>query len=303
MKPFTSHLHITACAALFTTIACLPGAATAAASLDKALSIPMTWDERASFFTVELQVADKKIKLMVDTGSSNQVITESTASLLGLDPAKLPVVGTGKDHAGNPVPIKMLPVLQATLAGQDMDLKTVVIIPDIPDLARLGVAGMISPQLAFDHPMRLDFRQKQWIVNPVSSPFPLDKTITAYWFKKNKVFTQITAEGKQAVWGMIDSGAGSSKFEADYLGRALSEEDCAVRGVAGCGKGQKDTTPTRLDFGGTKFTLPEVVLLKAVKHGDKADEKAQIGMSILRFCSITINKRLDEQISIACVTQ
>ena len=101
---------------------------------------------------------------------------------------------------------------------------------------------------------------------------------------------------------MIDTGAGSSKFEAAYLGRPLTEDDCAVRGVAGCGKGQKDNTPTRLDFGGAKFTLPEVVLLKTIKHGDKPDERALIGMSILRFCSITINKRLDEQIGLACTT-
>jgi hypothetical protein len=300
MKLFPACFSLLACSAISAALASLP--ATAAEPLDKVLNIPLNWDERASFFTVELQVADKKIKMMVDTGSSNQVITESTASLLGLDPARLPVVATGKDHAGTPVPIKMQPILQATLAGQNIDLKTVVIIPDNPDLAKLGVAGMISPQLVFDNPIKLDFSQKRWTVNPANSPFTLDKTSTAYWFKKNKLFTQIAAEGKDAVWGMIDTGAGSSKFEAAYLGRPLTEGDCAVRGVAGCGRGQKDTSPTRLDFGGAKFTLPEVLLLKTIKHGDKPDEKALIGMSILRFCSITINKRLDEQIGLACTT-
>ncbi|MFC0351434.1 aspartyl protease family protein [Undibacterium danionis] len=298
MKLLQACFNLSIYSALFTTLINLPAAATE--PLNKTLNIPLNWDERASFFTVELLVADKKIKMMVDTGSSNQVITESTAKLLGLDSSQLPVVATGKDHAGKPVPIKMQPVLQASLAGHAIDLKTVVIIPDNTELAKLGVAGMISPQLVFDNPIKLDFSQKHWTVNPANNPFPLGKTSIAYWFKKNKLFAPIAVEGKDTVWGMIDTGAGSSKFEAAYLDRQLIEEDCAVRGVTGCSKGQKNTTPTKLEFGGTKFTLPDVVLLKTIRHSDKADEKALIGIDILRSCSITINKRLDEQIGVTC---
>lgn len=303
MKSFKVCVKTIRCFAFLVVVACLGKGVVAAELMDKPLNIPLTWDERASIFTVELQVAGQKINMIVDTGSSNQVITESTARLLNIDTAKLPVVGTGKDHAGNPVPIKMLPALQVSVAGHDTNLKTVVIIPDNPDLAKLGMAGMISPQLMFDNPARLDFRQRQWLINPVATPFFIDKPGKAYWYKKNKIFTEIAVQGKDTVWGMLDSGAGSSKFEAAYLGRELTEADCAIQGVAGCGKGQKDDTPVTLAFGGAEIKLPQVVLQKKIQHGDKPDEKALIGMSILRFCSITINQRLDQEIGIACTTR
>lgn len=282
--------------------------ATSSASADESaesvpLIIPMTWNAQASVFTVDVNIGNANLKLIVDSGSSNQVINDSTAKLLGIDTSKLPEVGKGKDHAGNPVPIKVLAMLNASMASHEVTLNNVVIIPDNPDMSKLGIGGVLSPQLLFDNPIQLDFARQEWLVNPKAMPFALEKTSKAYWYKKNKIFTEIAAEAHAPVLAMLDTGSGTTKFEADYLGRSLKEMDCAVRGVAGCGKGQRDDTPTKISFAGKELTLASVVLQKEIRHSDKTDERALIGMSILRFCSITINHRLDEQIGIACMNE
>lgn len=131
-------------------VAGLPGNASGRAGKSPAASIlfetPITFhvtDRDVFCPMVEVSIRGKMTKLILDTGSTDHVLTIEMANKVGLksEPAE-----PGTDHAGEPVPSWSLGEVAIQMEGKELLLRKAQAIKGPAPFEGWGVGGFLSPQ-------------------------------------------------------------------------------------------------------------------------------------------------------------
>jgi hypothetical protein len=208
------------------------------------LDVPITYeagDERIHTPMTRVAVGGVPTKLILDTGSSDHVLTRALAeqASLPMEPAE-----PGIDSTGAAVPSWSVGQLSVDIDGRSFDLHDAVVIEGPPPFAGWGVGGFLSPQhlhssawvvldLASDRLVLLDASPNQvaaWLGarSPQSRLLTLDRLAD-----DPTILVRAAIEPFEPVVTLLDSGGKSTMFVGSAVPGLLGSEGEAGRGVGG----------------------------------------------------------------------
>ena len=260
------------------------------------LDVPITFqvgDQLTHVPMVEARIAGVGTKLILDTGSSDHVLTLELAesARLATHPAE-----PGTDSTGAAVPSWSVGELAVTIADASFELHDVVAIAGPPPFAGWGVGGFLSPQhlhptswtvldLAADRLILLDGDEGKvaaWLATRSPSHrmlrlarVPGDATIQV----------QTSLESFGPVVTLLDSGGKSTEFVAS----AAPDLADGPRGSSGHGVGGGEVVGTiaegqRLLVGNTRLNVPRLVIRDYMD-----DQDGLVGMDLIRGTVLVVS--------------
>jgi hypothetical protein len=240
---------------------------------------------------VEATVADVDTLLILDTGSTDHVLTRELLGRVG-------VVGTpaedGTDHAGAPVPSWSVGDLEVRISGVPLALRDVVAIDGPPPFAGWGIGGSLSPQHL--HPtarVLIDLIGDRLVIAegvgdvdaslmagvPSLRPLRLDRA-------QDTTTVAVTAavEPFPPVTTMLDTGGRATEFARSSVpGLAGGVEREAGAGVSGAPVIGADAGAQVLLVGGARIPIPNLVVR------DRMDgPSGLVGIDVLRGTALIV---------------
>ena len=243
---------------------------------------------------VEAEVAGIPMRLIVDTGASEHVLTVDLARRagLGLEPDE-----PGTDAAGDPVPSWRAGHIPLIIAGATFSLEQVPVAEGPPPFAGWGIGGFLSPQglhrsasvmldLASDRLSLVD-EPARVAAAALAERHPGLRPVTLERVRTDTTILVRTAIGEYPeVVTLIDSGARSTSFAAAVLpGITGGAEEVTGRGLGGREIRSPVVEGAVLHAGGASLRIGALHLT-----ADRAGEvDGIVGMDLLRGTALVLS--------------
>lgn len=264
-------------------------------SLRTLLDVPITFDTGEGPThapMVYVAIHGTPTKLILDTGSTDHILTIELASRLGL-PTEPGEAGT--DSTGASVPSWALGEVPVQIADQSFDMHGVVAITAPAPFSGWGIGGFLSPQHL--HPSAwavLDLADDRFVL------LDGDETdVTAWLTARHSSFRLLHLEREAgdgtilvraaiepfaAVATMLDSGGKRTTFSASAVpGAGSRTRTSSGRGVGGTEAFGAEVRDQTLLVGDARLPLATLLL------GDEIDGSGLVGMDVLRGTVLTVS--------------
>jgi hypothetical protein len=264
------------------------------------LEVPITFDvggEATHAPMVEANVAGTSTKFIVDTGSTDHILTRELADRVGLnsEPGE-----PGTDGVGASVPSWTLGDVPVQIGDQDFTLQAVVAIMGPAPFAGWGIGGILSPQHL--HPTahvvvdlldrRLTFVEGALLGvvalvaarSPTLRPLTLDRAAG-----DSTILVHACIDPFDPVVTMLDTGGKRTEFVPSAVpGLRGRRRGSGGRGVGGGQAFGAEVENQTLRVGDTTLAVPTLLL-----RDDIGNAPGLIGMDILRGTVLVVSA--DEQ--------
>ena len=206
------------------------------------VDVPITFDTEDGTTVhspmVEATVAGIATRLILDTGSTDHVLTKELVDRVGVgaEPAE-----DGTDHAGAAVPSWSVGELEVRIAERPFALREVVAIAGPPPFAGWGVGGFLSPQHL--HPtarVLIDLLNERLVIVESSGADVDAWLIARVPLLRPIVLGRVPGEATVAVSASIEPFAAVSTL-LNTGGRQTEFASAAVPGLRGTGDGRGGT--------------------------------------------------------------
>jgi hypothetical protein len=260
------------------------------------LDVPVTFDvgdEQTHVPMVRANLGDIATKLILDTGSSDHVLTIELAeqARLTTEPAE-----PGTDSTGADVPSWSVGDLGVDIADASFALRDVVAVAGPAPFAGWGVGGFLSPQHL--HPTG-------WTVLDLASDRLIlldgDEAEVAAWLARRSpslrllrlervagdptIEVHASLEPFDAVITLLDSGGKSTEFVASAVpGVTGGSRGSSGRGVGGGEVFGSVVEGRSIVVGGTRLRVPKVVIRDSMVGHD-----GLVGMDVLRGTVLVVS--------------
>jgi hypothetical protein len=235
---------------------------------------------------VRASIAGKEALFLLDTGSSDTVLTESFATAVSLESG---TALAGQDSGGHAVKGHRAGPIEARF-DQGRVVRTIMrvsVIP-LPPLEALGLAGVISPQtLVGDGCVSVDF--PVGIVTLASAEAPGCRSDVrdagdahGDWAKNGRPYIDVrpAIDDQRSVSFLLDSGASRTRIPQDFAVNPASTKWEAGQGVAGIVTGTAIVGAVRLRIGRQGITVDAPGL---------ATKAPSLGFDVLRRARLTLH--------------
>ena len=260
------------------------------------LEAPITFrvgDEVTHAPKVEARVAGSPTKLILDTGSTDHILTTELTDRLGL-PRTAGEPGT--DSAGASVASWALGDLPIQIAAVSLPLHDVIAIAGPAPFEGWGVGGFLSPQhlhptahavldLAHDSLILLEGDEAE-VLPWVAARFPDLQPVTLERASGDStVLIHAAVDDFDPVVTMLDSGAKRTEFAALAMpGLRGGERQMSGRGVSGTESYGLQVEGATLRVGGVTLTLPSLLV-----RDEPGNAPGVIGMDVLRGTVLVVS--------------
>ena len=261
------------------------------------LDVPITFDvgdqQRTHAPMVHATVAGTPTKLILDTGSTDHILTIELAEQIGLraEPGE-----AGTDSTGASVPSWMLGEVTAEIADQAFVLRDVVAITAPAPFPVFGIGGILSPQ---------HLSPGRWAVLDMAADrfFLLDaeETDLSEWLRERTpdhqllrlkrapgdatILVHAAIEPNHAVVTMLDSGGKRTQFtQAAVPGTGEGPQTSSGRGVGGGESFGAELRGQTLVVGEAKLPLATLIVSPEMDGRD-----GLVGMDVLRGTVLTVS--------------
>ena len=253
------------------------------------LEVPITFDvggEVTHAPMVEATVGGTRTKLIVDTGSTDHILTRELADMAGLksEPGE-----PGTDSNGASVPSWTLGEVTIQIGDRTFTLRSVVAITGPEPFADWGIGGILSPQHLhptayvvvdlLDHALILVEGNAAdvtpWVAarSPTLHPHSLDRAS-----RDSTILVHAAIDPFAPVVTMLDTGGKRTEFGASAVpGLRGDRQGSGGRGVGGGQSFGSEVEDQRLRVGNATVPVPRLLL-----RDDIGNAPGLIGMDILR---------------------
>ena len=242
---------------------------------------------------VEAEVNGLRTLLVVDTGSTDHILTTDLVEALGLQTTE---GETGTDSSGAPVPSWCLATATVTLARRELRIHDLVVIPPPEPFRTGGIGGILSPQhlaapewavldMAADRfcLLEADADLADWLARSHEDGGLADRLEPAP--SDGTVMTTAAIAPHEPVPTMLDTGARVTEFATSAVpGIEEGERRSVGRGVGGTERFGRAVTDRELILGSQRIPLASLVLVDG--HGDAL---GLVGMDVLRGTVLALN--------------
>jgi hypothetical protein len=261
------------------------------------LDVPITFDvgdqQRTHAPMVHATVAGTPTKLILDTGSTDHILTIELAEQIGLaaEPGE-----AGTDSTGASVPSWMLGEVEVEIADQAFVLRDVVAITAPAPFPGWGIGGILSPQhlrpgawavldLAADRFVLLDAEEPD-IVAWLGERTPDHQLVRLERAPGDEtVLVRAAIEPNDEVVTMLDSGGKRTQFtQAAVPGTSEGPQTTSGRGVGGGESFGAELRGQTLVVGDTKLPLATLIVSPEMDGRD-----GLVGMDVLRGTVLTVS--------------
>lgn len=234
---------------------------------------------------VHAQVNGEDALLIVDTGSTDHILTTDLTDRVGMhrEPGE-----PGTDSAGASVPSWLVHAAEVRVAGHEFRFRDLPVIDPPPPFSTGGIGGLLSPQhlhpnayavldLVSDRLTVVDVGDELlvWLASQHPALRPLQLAAVA---GEGTVLIRAGIEPYPDVVTMLDTGAKVTAFAAsDLPDLAGGETRSSGRGVGGSESFATETLARTLRVGTARLPLPRLLL--GAGHGEA---RGLIGMDLLR---------------------
>lgn len=185
----------------------------------------------APFPLTACQAGDAATACIVDTGASQTVVSRALADRLGLHrtQASFPV-----GSASGQVTQAHLAVLPLLGAGGLVVRRLPVLVMDMPELDRIGISMVVSPQQAF-HGLtaRIDLGRRRLVLSKGAAPEPSGGVSVPYVLAGFDLAVEARIGDGPAAWFGLDTGMeGAYSVASSYGGAGRTTEQLEVAGTS-----------------------------------------------------------------------
>lgn len=251
------------------------------------LETPITFDVTGRTVhspMVQLKVAGTTTKLILDTGSSDHVLTIALADRAGLKPV---ATEPGTDHAGAAVPSWALGEVSVEIENTTLPLQQVVAIEGPPQFEEWGVGGFLSPQKL--HPTAvvvIDLAENQLVLVEGDSQdvlaWLLERHPTLRLLSLEREYgdtlaTKAALEPFAPVVAMLNTGSSATEFATETVPglRGRQAEETGL-GLSGTSIESEEVTGQTLLVADARFPLSLVLVREHMPP-----PHAMMGMDVL----------------------
>jgi hypothetical protein len=264
-------------------------------NLRTALEVPITFDvgdEVTHAPMVHVTVTGTSTKLILDTGSTDHILTIELAEEIGLqaEPGE-----PGTDSTGASVPSWTLGEVEVEIAGQAFAMRDVVAITAPAPFPGWGVGGFISPQ---------HLQPGAWAVLDLAADrfFLLDgeeADVTAWLSERmpglqllrlerapgdGTILVRAAVEPFGGVVTMLDSGGKRTQFTQTAVPGASGAQASSGRGVGGGESFGAEVRDQKLIVGEARLPLAALIVSPEMDGRD-----GLVGMDVLRGTVLTVS--------------
>jgi hypothetical protein len=106
--------------------------------------------------------------------------------------------------------------------------------------------------------------------------------------------------GAAVVFAEVDTGSSTTEIATTTTTARAGENACTAIGVSGkCVEAGTSSSQVAVVFAQHAFTLP-VTIVESIDHAPDLDERALLGMDILRSCAIALPQRVQQDLLVTC---
>jgi hypothetical protein len=235
---------------------------------------------------VAATVAGNDTLLVLDTGSEVHLLTAETAERAGLT---LEEGEEGTDHGGTTLPSWSTGDVELRLAGEELPLRDVVVVPPPPPFPRWGIGGILSPQLLHQQArIVIDLvRDELLVVDAVpddvtarlAARSPASTTLSlARDGKTTTPVVQAAIEPFAPTAAMLNTGGRRTEFDESVVpGLAAAGEERLGGGVSGADVMGTPAGDQVLIVGGARVPVPRLAVRREMGY-----PPGLVGMNVLR---------------------
>jgi len=231
--------------------------------------------------------------LIVDTGSSHNVVTSSFAAAHAIAVGTTATTGTG--HANETIDARPIASLSLSVGAVSRTLTDAVVVAAPPVFEQLGIGGFLSPQTFFLATTVLDFPRHEIVI------LQGDRSAVTAWLDRThagqprqavaprpgtearKIFLEASLDTKPPVLAELDTGGSKTEFLESYAGESNGPTGSGGISVSGVNVVTKTVLDRTVVVGGLRFGP------MAVESREKMEGyQGLLGMTVLAHVAVVI---------------